>query len=132
MRAAERRRLAIGTPSSEVGLADRAGHHSNQLSGGQQQRVAIARALITLTVDSARRRATGNLDTRTSVEVMGMFQRLNFERGSRFCSSRTSADIAEYATRVIACRDGHIVSDQPVRQRRVAEETGLPMKKPRR
>ena len=121
MRASERRKLAMDA-LSEVGLADRAGHHSNQLSGGQQQRVAIARALITKPSILLADEPTGNLDTRTSVEVMGTFQRLNLEHGITVLLITHEADIAEYATRVISFRDGHIVSDQTVRRRRMAEE----------
>ena len=121
MRASERRKLAMDA-LSEVGLADRAGHHSNQLSGGQQQRVAIARALITTPSILLADEPTGNLDTRTSVEVMGLFQRLNLERGITVLLITHEPDIAEYATRAIAFRDGHIVSDQTVKRRRMAED----------
>jgi putative ABC transport system ATP-binding protein len=121
MRAAERRKLAMEA-LTEVGLADRAGHHSNQLSGGQQQRVAIARALVTKPSILLADEPTGNLDTRTSVEVMGIFQRLNVEHGITVLLITHEPDIAEYATRMISFRDGHIVSDQTVRRRRMAEE----------
>jgi len=121
MKASERRKLAMDA-LSEVGLADRAGHHSNQLSGGQQQRVAIARALITKPSILLADEPTGNLDTRTSVEVMGLFQRLNLERGITVLLITHEPDIAEYATRVVAFRDGHIVSDQAVKRRRMAED----------
>jgi len=121
MRASERRKLAMDA-LSEVGLADRAGHQSNQLSGGQQQRVAIARALITTPSILLADEPTGNLDTRTSVEVMGLFQRLNLERGITVLLITHEPDIAEYATRMIAFRDGHIVSDQTVKGRRMAED----------
>jgi putative ABC transport system ATP-binding protein len=120
MRASERRTLAMDA-LSEVGLADRAGHHSNQLSGGQQQRVAIARALITKPAILLADEPTGNLDTRTSVEVMGIFQRLNLERGITVLLITHEPDIAEYATRVISFRDGHIVADQAVKRRRLAD-----------
>ncbi len=121
MKASERHKLAMDA-LSEVGLADRAGHHSNQLSGGQQQRVAIARALITKPSILLADEPTGNLDTRTSVEVMGIFQRLNLERGITVLLITHEPDIAEYATRVISFRDGHIVSDQTVKRRRMAED----------
>jgi len=120
MKAAERRRLALEA-LADVGLGDRAGHHPNQLSGGQQQRVAIARALITRPSILLADEPTGNLDSRTSIEVMGLFQRLNRERGITVLLITHEHDIAEYAARVLACRDGRIVSDQPVRQRRMAE-----------
>jgi len=121
MRASERRKRAMDA-LSEVGLADRASHHSNQLSGGQQQRVAIARALVTTPSILLADEPTGNLDTRTSVEVMGLFQRLNLERGITVLVITHEPDIAEYATRTISFRDGHIVSDQMVKRRRMAED----------
>jgi putative ABC transport system ATP-binding protein len=105
-----------------VGLNTRADHHPNQLSGGQQQRVAIARALITKPSILLADEPTGNLDTRTSIDVMGIFQRLNTERGITVLLITHEHDIAEYGTRIIACRDGHIVSDQPVKHRRQAED----------
>jgi putative ABC transport system ATP-binding protein len=120
-RAPERRKLAMAA-LSEVGLADRAGHHSNQLSGGQQQRVAIARALVTKPSILLADEPTGNLDTRTSVEVMGIFQRLNLEHGLTVLLITHEPDIAEYATRVISFRDGHIVADQTVKRRRMADQ----------
>jgi putative ABC transport system ATP-binding protein len=121
MKASDRHKLAMDA-LLEVGLADRGGHHSNQLSGGQQQRVAIARALITKPSILLADEPTGNLDTRTSVEVMGIFQRLNRERGITVLLITHEPDIAEYATRTIAFRDGHIVSDQTVKRRRMAED----------
>ena len=85
-----------------VGLAERAHHHPNQLSGGQQQRVAIARALINQPSLLLADEPTGNLDSRTSVEVMGIFQRLNAEQGITVLLITHEHDIAEYATRVVA------------------------------
>jgi len=120
VRAAERRRLAMEMLTL-VGLADRADHHPNQLSGGQQQRVAIARALVTNPSIVLADEPTGNLDTRTSIEVMAIFQRLNRERGITVLVITHERDIAEYAERIITCRDGLIVSDQPVAERRLAE-----------
>jgi putative ABC transport system ATP-binding protein len=105
-----------------VGLDDRAHHHPNQLSGGQQQRVAIARALINDPSIVLADEPTGNLDTRTSVEVMDIFQRLNSERAITVLLITHEHDIAEYASRVIAFRDGKIVSDEPVKKRRIASE----------
>ena len=105
-----------------VGLGDRITHYPNQLSGGQQQRVAIARALINNPSILLADEPTGNLDTRTSIEVMGIFQRLNVERGITVMLITHESDIAEYATRVIACRDGVIISDRPVTTRRLAED----------
>jgi putative ABC transport system ATP-binding protein len=105
-----------------VGLAERAHHHPNQLSGGQQQRVAIARALINRPSMLLADEPTGNLDSRTSVEVMEVFQRLNIERGITVLLITHEHDIAEYGTRMIAFRDGVIVSDTPIQKRRVASE----------
>lgn len=121
LRAAERRKLAMESLTM-VGLADRADHHPNQLSGGQQQRVAIARALVTNPSILLADEPTGNIDTRTSIEVMGIFQRLNRERGITVLVITHERDIAEYADRIVTCRDGLIVSDHPVKARRLAEE----------
>jgi putative ABC transport system ATP-binding protein len=120
MKAAERHGRAMGALKS-VGLADRAHHHPNQLSGGQQQRVAIARALINQPSLLLADEPTGNLDSRTSVEVMGIFQRLNAEKGITVLLITHEHDIAEYATRIVSFRDGRIVSDHPVTTRRNAE-----------
>ncbi len=105
-----------------VGLADRADHTPNQLSGGQQQRVAIARALINEPSILLADEPTGNLDTRTSIEVMEIFQRLNEERGITILLITHEHDIAQYARRTIAFRDGKIVSDHEVVERRIAAE----------
>jgi putative ABC transport system ATP-binding protein len=120
MRAAERHKRAVAVLSA-VGLADRAHHHPNQLSGGQQQRVAIARGLINQPSLLLADEPTGNLDSRTSVEVMGIFQRLNAEQGITVLLITHEHDIAEYATRIVSFRDGRIVSDQPVVTRRNAD-----------
>ena len=103
-----------------VGLGDRLGHHPNQLSGGQQQRVAIARALVNNPRLLLADEPTGNLDTRTSIEVMGIFQRLNAELGITIVLVTHERDIAEYATRIIAFRDGRVLSDRAVTHRRDA------------
>jgi putative ABC transport system ATP-binding protein len=116
----ERRKRALDVLDA-VGLAERAGHHPNQLSGGQQQRVAIARALITQPSILLADEPTGNLDTRTSIEVMGLFQRLNVERGITVLVITHEPDISEYGTRIVSCRDGQIVADSPVLNRRDAE-----------
>jgi putative ABC transport system ATP-binding protein len=105
-----------------VGLANRADHHPNQLSGGQQQRVAIARALINNPAILLADEPTGNLDTRTSVEVMEVFQRLNQERGITVLLITHEHDIAEYGTRIVSFRDGHIVKDEKIQSRRIASE----------
>jgi putative ABC transport system ATP-binding protein len=99
-----------------VGLADRADHHPNQLSGGQQQRVAIARALVNQPKLLLADEPTGNLDTHTSIEIMGIFQDLN-RRGMTIIMVTHELDIARYCLRQVVMRDGRIVSDQPVRDR---------------
>jgi putative ABC transport system ATP-binding protein len=96
-----------------VGLAARAGHHPNQLSGGQQQRVAIARALANDPKLLLADEPTGNLDTQTSIEIMGVFQKLN-DTGITIVMVTHELDIASYAKRNIIMRDGRIISDQPV------------------
>jgi putative ABC transport system ATP-binding protein len=121
MRASERHKRALDALTA-VGLGQRADHHPNQLSGGQQQRVAIARALISEPSILLADEPTGNLDTRTSIEVMGIFQRLNLERGITVLLITHEHDIAEYGSRIISCRDGHIVSDSRVTTRRIADE----------
>ena len=103
-----------------VGLEDRAHHLPNQLSGGQQQRVAIARALINEPAVLLADEPTGNLDTRTSIEVMDIFQKLNAERGLTILLITHERDIAEYGTRIVAFRDGKVLSDQPIQVRRNA------------
>ena len=104
-----------------VGLGDRLDHHPSELSGGQQQRVAIARALVTHPALILADEPTGNLDSRTSVEVMQLFQDLN-EQGITILLVTHEHDIAEYAKRVIEVRDGRIIRDHPVDVRRVASE----------
>jgi len=105
-----------------VGLGNRTDHHPNQLSGGQQQRVAIARALINNPSILLADEPTGNLDTRTSIEVMGIFQRLNQERGITVVLITHEMDIAEYGTRTVTFRDGQVVADKPVTRRRQAQD----------
>jgi putative ABC transport system ATP-binding protein len=120
IKTAERRERAMDALKA-VGLAERAHHHPNQLSGGQQQRVAIARALINRPSLILADEPTGNLDSRTSVEVMGIFQRLNTAQGITVLLITHEHDIAEYATRVVAFLDGRIVRDQMVAERRNAD-----------
>jgi putative ABC transport system ATP-binding protein len=99
-----------------VGLAERADHHPNQLSGGQQQRIAIARALVNQPKLLLADEPTGNLDTHTSVEIMGIFQRLNRE-GMTIVMVTHELDIARYCLRQVIMRDGRIISDQPIKDR---------------
>ena len=107
---AERHRRARAALAS-VGLEDRMDHFPNQLSGGQQQRVAIARALMTEPPILLADEPTGNLDSRTSVEVMEIFQRLRMERGITIILITHDHEIAEYGSRVVSFKDGHVVSD---------------------
>lgn len=102
-----------------VGLADRADHFPSQLSGGQQQRVAIARALVNEPQVLLADEPTGNLDSKTSVEVMGVFQKLNDE-GITIVMVTHELDIARFCRRNVIMRDGRIVSDVPVTQRLIA------------
>ena len=104
-----------------VGLDGREKHTPAQLSGGQQQRVAIARALITDPPVILADEPTGNLDTRTSQDVMEIFERLNDE-GKTVIIITHEHDIAEFAKRTVAFRDGRIVQDAPVKRRRRAQE----------
>ena len=113
----ERATKALGL----VGLADRADHHPNQLSGGQQQRVAIARALVNQPKVLLADEPTGNLDSRTSIEIMGVFQLLN-EQGITVVMVTHELDIAQYARRTIIMRDGLVVNDKPVENRHSAVE----------
>jgi putative ABC transport system ATP-binding protein len=111
-----------------VGLGDRVHHTPAQLSGGQQQRVAIARALVNEPGLILADEPTGNLDSRTSVEIMEILQRLNRERALTVVLITHEPDIAEYAARVIAFRDGRVLKDEPVARRRdaTAELAALP------
>ena len=102
-----------------VGLEDRWDHTSAQLSGGQQQRVAIARSLVNDPAILLADEPTGNLDSRTSVEVMAIFQALN-EEGKTIVLITHEQDISEHAQRIVVFRDGKILSDAPVAARRRA------------
>jgi len=104
-----------------VGLAGREHHHPNQLSGGQQQRVAIARALINDPRIILADEPTGALDSRTSVEIMALFQKLNRDSGLSIILVTHEPDIAQYANRIIRFKDGRLVSDEPVRRPREAQ-----------
>ncbi len=104
-----------------VGLAARADHLPSQLSGGQQQRVAIARALVNEPRLLLADEPTGNLDSKTSVEVMGVFQRLN-EQGITLVMVTHELDVASYCKRILVVRDGRVVRDEPVPHRLIAAE----------
>jgi putative ABC transport system ATP-binding protein len=119
--AATRHQRAMDALAS-VGLAGREQNHPNQLSGGQQQRVAVARSLVNNPALILADEPTGNLDSRTSVEVMEIFQRLNRERGITLVLVTHEPDIAQYAQRVVVFKDGKIKSDQPVMDQRDAAE----------
>jgi putative ABC transport system ATP-binding protein len=103
-----------------VGLSNRADHMPNQLSGGQQQRVAIARGLVNEPQVLLADEPTGNLDSKTSIEVMGVFQRLN-EEGITIVMVTHELDIAHYCKRNLILRDGVVVRDEPVQNRSMAE-----------
>jgi len=117
----ERRQRAMDALAA-VGLSGREQNHPNQLSGGQQQRVAVARALVNDPALILADEPTGNLDSRTSVEVMEIFQRLNRERGITLVLVTHEPDIAEYAKRVIVFKDGKIRKDSQVENPRDASE----------
>lgn len=97
-----------------VGLAERADHKPNELSGGEQQRVAIARALVNEPAIILADEPTGNLDTKTGAEIVGIFQRLNLEQGITIVYVTHAPDIAQYTQRVIHIRDGQIEADKKV------------------
>jgi len=119
--AAQRHQRAMEALAA-VGLAGREQNHPNQLSGGQQQRVAVARSLVNSPALILADEPTGNLDSRTSVEVMEIFQRLNREMGITLVLVTHEPDIAEYAKRVVVFKDGKIKSDNPIKQQRNAAE----------
>jgi len=119
--AAERQRRSRAA-LAEVGLSDREKNMPNQLSGGQQQRVALARSLVNNPSIILADEPTGALDTRTSVEVMGIFQRLNQEKNLTIIVVTHEPDVARYAQRIVHFRDGRISSDEHVAERSVASE----------
>ncbi len=121
LKAKDRRKRALDSLAA-VGLADRAGHFPNQLSGGQQQRVAIARALVTGAPLLLADEPTGNLDSRTSDEVMGLLVKMNEDRGITIVLVTHEQDISEFARRVILFRDGVIADDRVNEHRRRPQE----------
>jgi putative ABC transport system ATP-binding protein len=121
LKTSERHKRAMESLEA-VGLSERFHHYPNQLSGGQQQRVAIARALVTQPTILLADEPTGNLDTRTSIEVMGIFQQLNIQRGITILLITHEMDIAEYGTRLVRFRDGRIQIDQQIANRRDAKK----------
>ncbi|RRJ96069.1 ABC transporter ATP-binding protein [Opitutaceae bacterium TAV4] len=121
--AAEMRRRALAALDI-VGLSTRSDHVPSQLSGGQQQRVAIARALVNEPRVLLADEPTGNLDSKTSVEVMGVFQRLN-DQGITIVMVTHELDIANYCKRIIIFRDGRIVRDEPVKNRLISSQEML-------
>jgi putative ABC transport system ATP-binding protein len=113
--AAEQRKKALQSLEM-VGIGKRAGHTPNQLSGGQQQRVAIARSLINDPVLLLADEPTGNLDSRTSCEILGIFQRLN-DQGITILMVTHEPEVANHAKRIIVMRDGKILTDTQVQNR---------------
>jgi putative ABC transport system ATP-binding protein len=105
-----------------VGLADRADHFPSQLSGGQQQRVAIARALVNSPSLLLADEPTGNLDSRTSIEIMEILQQLNQEHGLTVVIVTHEADIAQFAKRALEFRDGKMIKDVLIQRRSIAAE----------
>lgn len=118
--AAERCRLAKDT-LVRVGLADRLGHRPKELSGGQQQRVAIARSLVNQPRLILADEPTGNLDSRSSEEIMALFQGMH-QTGITVVLVTHEPDIAEFTERVVSFRDGKIVSDRPMTQKLISRE----------
>jgi putative ABC transport system ATP-binding protein len=108
-----KRREMARNALSQVGLEERSHHHPSQLSGGEQQRVAIARALVNRPSILLADEPTGNLDSKTSIEIMGIFQRLNREMRITIIMITHEPDIASFAKRNILFRDGKIVDDHP-------------------
>jgi len=127
VRARERRRRSLAA-LEKVGLGDRGHHIPSQLSGGQQQRVAIARALVNNPSLLLADEPTGNLDSRTSIEIMRVFQELNEREKLTILLVTHEPDIAAYAKRIITFRDGSLIKDRWVHDRNIASEiiAGLP------
>ena len=126
----ERRQKAIHSLEA-VGLAERIDHMPNQLSGGQQQRVAIARALVNEPVMILADEATGNLDTKTSYEIMSLLQELNSQQGKTIVFVTHEADIAAFSSRTVTLKDGRVIKDIKNENVRSAKEAlaALPVEK---
>ncbi len=121
----DRRKRATAALAA-VGLGTRLDHKPKELSGGQQQRVAVARSLVNNPAIILADEPTGNLDTRSSVEVMQIFQRLNTEQGITVIFVTHEPDIAEHTRRIIRVRDGVIARDEPVEHQRIANPDDYP------
>jgi len=120
------RRKRASAALAAVGLGNRLDHKPKELSGGQQQRVAVARSLVNDPAIILADEPTGNLDTRSSVEVMQIFQRLNSEQGITVIFVTHEPEIAEHTRRVIRVRDGVIARDEPVEHQRIANPDDYP------
>lgn len=114
------RRAKAAEALEQVGLANRMHHRPNELSGGEQQRVAIARAIVNNPDIILADEPTGNLDSKTGLEIIGIFQRLNLEHGITVIYVTHSQEIAEYTRRIVTLRDGRIIADEAVLSPRVA------------
>ena len=122
---ARERRKRAAEALGRVGLGDRIHHHSNQMSGGQQQRVAVARALVTRPRLILADEPTGNLDSRTSIEIMALFQELG-GAGITVLLVTHEPDVAAYASRVVVMRDGCVLSDKRQAPRLAADDLAAP------
>ena len=120
--AIEERQRRAEEALKRVGLSDRAGHFPSQLSGGQQQRVAIARALVNNPSLLLADEPTGNLDSRTSIEIMDILQQLNDSHGLTVVIVTHEPDIAQYAKRALEFRDGKMIKDLMIQRRSIAAE----------